>query len=270
MGPFWVLSGEVAVASGTLGAVEIVEFGGTGRPIVVLHALMGRASTWWPCAAWLTRYGRVLGFDARSHGRNPHRGVWTTEDFVGDLVDVLTGLGEPAVLIGHSMGGLHALGAAASAPTLVRGVVTEDVGVDLVGRTADDWRALFAEWPVPFPSLAHVRGFFGPAADYFAECVEERDGGYRLIADLDDLFGIAEEWGRRDFWAYVDAVSCPVLAIEAEHSVMPAGQQELIPLRAPGGGRHVVAPGAGHLVHGSAPEFYRGAVEAFLSELLGR
>ena len=263
------------MASGKLGAVDVktvdvVDFGGEGTPIVVLHALMGRAATWWPCAPWLTRHGHVLGFDARSHGRNPHRGPWSTPDFVGDVVEVLSALDEPAVLIGHSMGALHALVAAAEAPDLVRAVVTEDVGVDLVGRTSQQWRALFAEWPVPFRSMSHVRAFFGPAADYFAECVEERDGGYRLIADLEDLFAIAEEWGRRDYWEYVDRVSCPVLAIEAEHSVMPAGQQERIPLRAPGGGRHVVAPGAGHLVHGSAPEFYRGAVEAFLSEVLGR
>lgn len=246
----------------------LVEFGGAGQPILLLHGLMGRASTWWPVARWLTAYGRVVGFDARSHGRNPHRGgQWRTPDFIGDVADVLSELG-PSIVIGHSMGGLHAVGAAAEHPDLVRAVVVEDMAVDLRGRTADGWRAMFDAWPMPFPSLGHVHEFFGALGPYFAECVEERDGGYVLIASIDELFEIAGEWGERDYWDLVDRVRCPLLAIEAEHSMMPPGQQAEIAKRADG--RHLIVEGAGHVVHNDAPETYRGAVEAFLSEVLDR
>ncbi|MGH3623046.1 MAG: alpha/beta fold hydrolase, partial [Sciscionella sp.] len=51
--------------------VRGVEFGGSGQPILLLHGLMGRARTWWPVARWLTRHGRVVGLDARGHGRSP-------------------------------------------------------------------------------------------------------------------------------------------------------------------------------------------------------
>jgi len=34
--------------------------------------------------------------------------------------------------------------------------------------------------------------------------------------------------------------------------------------------RHLVVEGAGHVVHHDAPDVYRGAVEAFLSDVLGR
>ncbi|MGQ0837127.1 alpha/beta fold hydrolase [Actinokineospora sp.] len=250
---------------------DVVEFGGEGPTILLLHALMGRASTWWSVARWLTTYGRVVGLDARSHGRSPHRGgQWRTPDFVADAAELVAGLGSPAVVIGHSMGGLHAIGLAAEHPELVRGLVVEDVGVDLHGRTVDGWRELFEAWPVPFPSLAHVREFFGRAGPYFAECVEERADGYHLIAEIDDLFEIAGEWGTRDYWPLVERVRCPVLAIEAEHTVMPPGQQAQVPVRAPGGGHHLVVAGSGHLVHDSVPAVYRGAVEAFLSAVLGR
>lgn len=246
----------------------LVEFGGAGQPILLLHGLMGRASTWWPVARWLTAYGRVVGFDARSHGRNPHRGgQWRTHDFIGDVAEVLSELG-PSIVIGHSMGGLHAVGAAAEHPDLVRAVVVEDMAVDLRGRTADGWRAMFDAWPMPFPSLGHVHEFFGALGPYFAECVEERDGGYVLIASIDELFEIAGEWGERDYWDLVDRVRCPLLAIEAEHSMMPPGQQAEIAKRAEG--RHLIVEGAGHVVHNDAPEIYRGAVEAFLSEVLDR
>jgi len=176
----------------------------------------------------------------------------------------------PAVLIGHSMGGLHAWTVAAVAPELVRAVVVEDMAPDQRGRTVDPWRAYFASWPVPFPSADAVRAYFGDLGDYFAACFTERADGWHLTADLDELYGIAAEWGERDFWPLVARVTAPVLAIEAEHSAMPPGQLAQLPRRAPGGGHHVVVAGAGHVVHRSAPQVYRGAVEAFLSQVLDR
>lgn len=258
------------VADLTFGRPGVVDFGGAGPPIVLLHGLMGRASTWRPVAGWLTRYGRVVGLDARGHGASPHRGGgWRTEDFAADAAALVERLG-PAVVIGHSMGGLHALTLAATRPELVRGIVVEDMAPDQRGRTVDPWRAYFESWPVPFGSLAHVREFFGSLGDYFAECFEERADGYHLTADLEDLYGIAAEWGERDYWPFVERVGCPLLAIEAGHSAMPPGQMKELPLRAPGGGHHLVVEGAGHVVHHDAPQTYRGAVEAFLSEVLNR
>ncbi|GHF03032.1 alpha/beta hydrolase [Amycolatopsis deserti] len=252
-----------------MGAVSVVDFGGEGRPIVLLHGLMGRARTWWRVAQWLRRYGHVVGLDARGHGRGPRGGPWTTERFVADAAEVVRSLGEPAVVIGHSMGGLHAWALAAAEPELVHAVVVEDMAPDQRGKTVETWRGYFESWPVPFQSLAHVREFFGETGEYFTECVEERADGYHLIASLDDLYEIAAEWGRREYWSLVEAVKCPMLVVEAEHTLMPPGQQAEMARRAQRG-RHVVVPGAGHVVHDSQPEIYRGAVEAFLSEVLGR
>lgn len=246
----------------------MVDFGGEGRPIVLLHGLMGRARTWWSVAQWLRRYGRVIGLDARAHGRNPVRTAASTEDFVADAAGAVRALDAgPAVLIGHSMGGLHAWVLAATHPALVHAVVVEDMAPDQRGKTVDPWREHFESWPVPFGSLAHVREFFGSTGNYFAECVEERADGYHLIAPLEEMYEIAAEWGRRSYWSYVDDVRCPLLAIEPEHSVMPPGQIAELAARVPDG-RHVLVPGAGHVVHDDAPESYRGAVEAFLSDVL--
>lgn len=250
----------------------MIEFGGSGPGILLLHGLMGRARTWWSVAQWLTRYGRVVGLDARSHGRSPHRGgPWSTEDFVADAASVIDSLAlGPTVVIGHSMGALHGWALAASHPSLVRAVVVEDMAPDQRGKTVDGWRAYFDSWPVPFASLAHVRAFFGTLGDYFTECMEERADGYHLIAPLDELYAIASEWGSRDYWPLVEQVRCPLLALEPEHSAMPAGQMSQLPVRAAGGGHHVLIPGAGHVIHEDAPNTYRGAVEAFLSEVLRR
>ena len=44
--------------------LAVVEFGGAGDPILLLHGLMGRATTWWAVAEKLTAFGRVLGLEA--------------------------------------------------------------------------------------------------------------------------------------------------------------------------------------------------------------
>ena len=250
----------------------VIDFGGRGQGFLLLHGLMGRASTWRPVAEWLTAYGRVVGMDARGHGESPRPGAGArTEDFVADAASVVAELElGPVIVVGHSMGGLHALALAAEHPDLVRGVVVEDMAPDQRGRTVDAWRGHFESWPVPFASLDDVRTFFGPAGDYFAQCFEERADGWHLIAALDELYAIAAEWGERDYWPLVERVRCPVLAIEPEHSAMPPGQLAELPRRAPGGGRHLYVEGAGHVVHDDAPQLYRGALEAFISSTLGR
>lgn len=247
-------------------SVNVVEFGGSGQPVLLLHGLMGRARTWWPVAEWLTRHGRVLGIDARGHGRSPRPvdGA-VTEDFAADVAEVIRDLG-PAVVVGHSMGGLHAIALAAAFPELVRAIVVEDFAPDQRGRTVDVWRAHFASWPVPFGSLAAVIRFFGPLGDYFVECFAEREDGYHPMASLDDLYAIAAEWGRREYWPLVQRVRCPALVIEPEHSVMPEGQLAELARRLPDG-RHVFVPDAGHVVHYAQPAAYRQALEGFLADL---
>lgn len=249
----------------------VVEFGGTGQGIVLLHGLMGRATTWWRTAGWLSAYGRVVGLDARAHGRNPHRDGVDTRRFAEDVAEWITALDlAPAVVLGHSMGGLHAIALAAAHPELVRAVVVEDMAPDHTGRTVDVWRPYFEAWPAAFDSLAHVREFFGPAGAYFVECVEERADGWHLIADLDQLYAIAAEWGTRDYWDLVERVRSPTLVVEAGDGPMPAGQQAELARRTAGEAWYVRIEGADHIVHDSAPQSFRGAVEAFLSRVLGR
>lgn len=250
----------------------VIEFGGSGPGILLLHGLMGRARTWWSVSRWLAAYGRVVGLDARGHGRSPHRvGPWRTEDFVADAASVIRALDlAPAIVIGHSMGGLHAWALAATHPDLVRAVVVEDMAPDQRGKTVEPWREYFDSWPLPFVSLAHVREFFGTQGDYFVECFEERDDGYHLIASLDELYRIAAEWGERDYWALVERVSCPLLALEAERSAMPPGQMAELAARTAGPAQHLIIPGSGHVVHDDCPDTYRGAVEAFLAAVLAR
>lgn len=251
--------------------LAVVEFGGTGRPILLVHGLMGRATTWWAVARWLSAHGRVVGPDARGHGRSQAAGPWTTQRLVADLLDVVGQLAlAPAVVIGHSMGGLHGWQLAAANPELVLGVVVEDMAPDYRGRSVQlvaDW---FGAMPTVFPSLAAVRDAFGwpwpSLGEYMAECVEERADGYHLLSRVQHAVAIAAEWAEHDYRDSLRAVRCPVLLIEGEQGNTPPGQLAEVAAQMPNA-RHVRVPGTGHLVHADAPQAYRTAVEQFLAEL---
>ena len=105
----------------------LVGRGGTGVPLVLVHGLMGRGTTWSRQLPWLTRLGEVFTYDAPWHrGRGVDDGFSiSTERFVADLGDAVAGLGRPAIMIGHSMGALHSWCLAATRPEMVAAVVVE-------------------------------------------------------------------------------------------------------------------------------------------------
>ncbi|QKT08452.1 alpha/beta hydrolase [Gordonia sp. X0973] len=261
--------------TGAVGADALTDHGGHGPPILLLHGLMGRGRTWQRQVGWLRRYGRVFTVDAAWHTgpiddpNSVDPAALGTERFVADIVDVLGRVGarmgsdDPAVLIGHSMGGLHAWCTAAAHPELVRALVVEDMAPDFKGQTTRNWTPWFETWPERFASVGQAQEMFGEVAGrYFYEAFD--DG--RLHGDLGVFTAIADQWGLRDYWDAWGAVHVPTLLVEAGFTVTPPGQMAQMAQRNPSA-QHIVAPDAGHLVHDDAPEFFRGAVEAFLAAL---
>src|SRR5437867_13118917 len=85
--------------------------------VLLLHASLVRSEDWenvFPRLA--TRY-RTIAYDIRGHGKSERATDYSLRAFADDALHVLRDLAKaPAVLIGHSLGGLAALAAAAEAP----------------------------------------------------------------------------------------------------------------------------------------------------------
>ena len=238
-------------------------------PILLLHGLMGRGRTWSRQIPWLRDYGRVFTFDAAFHQGadrvgDPSADDLATERFVADVAETVVSIDRgPAVLIGHSMGGLHAWCTAAEYPELASAVVVEDMAPDFRGQTTGTWQPWFESWPDRFADEAEAQALFGPVAGhYFYEAFD--DG--RLHGTVTVWADLAEEWGGRDFWTQWESVRVPSLLLEAEHTVTPPGQMSDMAARNPDS-TYLRLDGAGHLAHDDVPATYRGAVEAFLSSL---
>ena len=250
-----------------MGPTSLTPRGGQGEPIVLVHGLMGRGSTWSRQVPWLAGHGTVYTYDAPWHrGRDvPGPPAVDTEGFVSDLADAVGKLGRPATLVGHSMGGLHSWCLAAARPDLVTALVVEDMAPDFRGRTTGPWEPWLRALPVEFASAQAVLDEFGPIAGrYFLEAFDRTSTGWRLHGRMDRWVEIAAQWGTRDYWPQWRAVRAPALLVEAGYSVTPEGQ-----MREMGetGSRatYLHVPGAGHLVHDDAPLEYRNAVERFLT-----
>lgn len=78
---------------------------GTGpRVAVLLHGMMGDSRGWWQVGPALAERGyRALAVDLPGHGRSPRSERATVELFVSSLLETVPA--EPALAIGHSMGG---------------------------------------------------------------------------------------------------------------------------------------------------------------------
>lgn len=231
---------------------------------------MGRGSTWSQQLPWLTRLGAVYTYDAPWHrGRDVDdpRPV-CTDTLVADLADAVSGLEQRVVLIGHSMGALHAWCVAADRPDLVAGMVIEDMAPDFVGGTTGPWEPWLHALPVEFGSAEQVFAEFGDVAGrYFMDSFDRTPTGWRLHGRPQRWIEIAAEWGTRDYWPQWRLVEAPALLIEAGRSVTPAGQMRRMQEIAGDRAAYVYVAESGHLVHDEAPVRYRDAVESFLAGL---
>jgi pimeloyl-ACP methyl ester carboxylesterase len=97
--------------------------GGSGPPVMLIHGYGGAASNWTLVAPRLLGRNRVIVPDLPGHGgSSPLPGPAERIDPYADRLVPLLG-GEPAVIVGHSLGAVVALRLAVRRPDLVRGVV---------------------------------------------------------------------------------------------------------------------------------------------------
>ncbi|MFT4656784.1 MAG: pimeloyl-ACP methyl ester carboxylesterase [Candidatus Aldehydirespiratoraceae bacterium] len=89
------------------------------------------APTWDACAAALDDRFHVIAVDLPGHGDSPSPDdpeAFTRDAALADIDAVLATLDEPAILVGHSLGGYLALAHAATRPGAVRGVIVLNTG----------------------------------------------------------------------------------------------------------------------------------------------
>jgi pimeloyl-ACP methyl ester carboxylesterase len=98
-----------------------------GAPVVFLHGVSGWSGTYDFLPPQITGGRRIVRVDLRGHGRSDHApGTYVIDRYGEDVAAVLRALGRPAVLVGHSLGGVTAWWVAQHEPELVVAAFLED------------------------------------------------------------------------------------------------------------------------------------------------
>ncbi len=107
--PEGVTGQDVATKDG--GSIHVIEKG-SGRPLLLLHGVTLRSDVWAPLFHQLADRYRVLAPDLRGHGASTAgRDGYGVGPLGADIAAVLEGLDlRDAVVVGHSMGGMAAMG----------------------------------------------------------------------------------------------------------------------------------------------------------------
>ncbi|MGH8215215.1 MAG: alpha/beta fold hydrolase [Rhodanobacteraceae bacterium] len=254
-------------------------------PVLFAHGFGQSRRSWARTASALAEDGwRTATFDARGHGdsgRVPD-GAYRLEQFVADLLAVGESLGEPPVVVGHSMGGLLAMVAAGEIrPSPFRALVL----VDITPR----WEASGVARILGF-MRAHLDGFatLEDAAEKVAAYARERprhrhrsaeelahlmrrgdDGRWRWRWDPRLLDTVAAE-GERHQQRLLEAarrIDVPVLLVSGGRSDVVSERTVAEFLRNVSSAEHVEVPHATHALAGDDNDAFIAVLAYFLKSI---
>ncbi len=223
-----------------------LEYGavGSGPVLLFLNGAGDARETWEEVVAALVPGYRCVTMDMRGQGdADRASGTYTITNLAADAITVLNAVGEPAVLVGHSLGAVTAFEVARSGHPLVRGVLLEDPPLYLGDQAAFE--------STPFPDLFRwvrreigAMQIGGASAGAYAELIAALpapDGRLtREVWTAGAIEAAGRSWARWDM-AMVDAalngsllgdvqpdvtLSCPVVVLQSDPALGAAFRPE--------------------------------------------
>jgi pimeloyl-ACP methyl ester carboxylesterase len=259
-----------------------------GPALVMLHGGSGRWQLYADMLAELAKTCHVYAPDLRGHGASGWvPWGYAIRDFVADIGAFLREVSGPALLMGHSLGGIIAVATAQACPTLVRALIVADAPLDASawvqllqagrGKLAA-WRALSGgAYPVDEierrlgdapEGSSTLRELFGEGSPIIHELAE------RLYRHDPDMLGMLIEDYDNAAAGYamqtvLPAIHCPVLLVQADPAAGGAltdeEVQQALPLLAHP--THQRFPGMDHLLIYDPAGQPMQAVKAFIRQL---
>jgi pimeloyl-ACP methyl ester carboxylesterase len=203
---------------------------GPGPTTLLLHGIGNYGRYWDLFADAVAGRLALIAPDARGHGESgrPSDG-YAPADFAADALAVLDAVRiERAVVVGHSMGGLHSITLAARHPERVRGLVIVDASPDPLPEGAGRARRLLKGRPARFRDRDEAHAYLERTSPGYAAAVyenrlafafREEDGGLVWRSDPAALERIMT--GRmptEDRWDALASIACPTLVVRGTRS----------------------------------------------------
>ncbi len=251
---------------------------GAGAPLLLIHGWAAHGGFFRDLAARFAPTRRVLTLTLRGHlGSEPGQAPLTIETLGEDIAEFVEALDLKAVTaLGWSMGAMALWSGAARMGGRLDAIIVEDMAPRLTndaawsfglmgGYGAADVPATLAEIEADWP--AYVTRFaprmFAPAARTQSPALIDWAREDMSKTDSHAMARFWESMAQQDFRAALTKIETPMLVLHgAESQVYPDGATAFVASAAPNG-VHVSIPGAGHVPHLEAPDFFFQQIEAF-------
>ena len=140
------------------GPVQFLDFGGDGKPLLMVHGLGGSAVNWMGVGPGFAKNHRAMALDLAGFGRTPlfHRSaaLGANAELVHRFIEEV--VGEPVILMGNSMGGHISILVAADHPDQVSRLVLVDPAVPGIHVRRPDPSTLGVVAALSLPGLAEI------------------------------------------------------------------------------------------------------------------
>ncbi len=252
------------------GARVHYHFAGAGRPLLLLHGLVGSGSNWRQNIGFLSRYASVYAVDLFNMGQSERvPGLDASLEATADrIVALMEALGlESADIAAHSHGGAIAMMLAARHPDRVRKLILFapanpfcDAGRHLIRFYNTRTGQWFARRLPQLPRMLHATALarmYGDPTRVVEGTLETYTDGLRIPGTIDHVLGIVSGW-YEDMRALrselIHLAAKPALFIwgDMDRAVtLPSGERlrAMMP-----NSKLVVIPGAGHLPFAEMPD----------------
>ena len=245
-------------------------------PVLLMHGIGGGRQAWGEAGsdtgAALAAAGHLtLAIDFPGYGLSPAIEPFDLAGLARSVIALIDALAAgPAVLVGHSMGGMVAQEVAATAPERLAGLVLASTS-PAFGKPGGDWQRGFLQ--SRFAPLDAGLGMAGLAAQLVPAMVAPGTAPPVLAAAQAMMAGVPEATYRRAVTALVafdrrgnlPQIAVPTGVITGEHdATAPPEVSRRMAERIPGAICTIV-PGAGHLLNLEQPAAFNAALLAHLS-----
>ena len=250
--------------------MNTIPIGEAPYTFVFLHGLFGQGRNWTTIAKKLLPFSSLL-VDLPNHGRSEWTDHFSYEDMAHSVASLLSSLGGPVCLVGHSMGGRVAMMTALTHPESISRLVVEDTSpTDLsMSEFATYAAAMSSIDPSQLTSRTQARRLLSESVPdprilgFLLQNLQLDDSGHwRWILNLPLL---SRDMDRIGIWPELSAhYDNPVLWITGTESTrtspsdLPA-MKALFPLT-----RQLRVKSAGHWVHADAPDIFASALQSFI------
>ena len=252
-------------------------------PVVFVHGIVGARSTWHDIAADLAADHRTYCIDLRGHGGSTKGGPYDIEHYTDDLVAFLEGvIGEPVVLVGHSLGGVVSAETIMRRPDLVSRALLEDPPMFLASGSDFESSTFAMVFPLMLADIREKQDRLAPADEYIADLAAMPAlNGAGTMADILGPDGSARDaQAKKDFdtnalQAAIDgalrrhdptrSMAVPVVVLRAEVFAAFRPEDEPRLLAANPHATVEIVPRSSHLIHDEQPARVTKRLREFLS-----